>query len=65
MLEEDKEQVKILYDAGYRLGPDETRRLNKDYLKKIKLFRAMASPIYCTVAFEKSQVDIYADSLIW
>jgi transient receptor potential cation channel subfamily C protein 6 len=54
-LEEDKDQVKILYDAGYRLAPDETRRLNKDYLKKIKLFRAMSSPTYCTVAFENSQ----------
>lgn len=54
-LEGDKDQLRILYIAGYRLGPDTTRRVNKDYLKKIKLFRARASPTYCAVAFEQSQ----------
>lgn len=55
-LEEDKYQVKILYRAGYRLNPhEENKRINKDYLKKIKLFRACSSPVYCTVAFEESQ----------
>jgi len=55
-LEEDKYQLKILYRAGYRLNPhEENKRINKDYLKKIKLFRACASPVYCTVAFEESQ----------
>jgi len=59
-LEGDKDQLRILYTAGYRLGPDTTRRVNKDYLKKIKLFRARASPTYCAVAFEQSQ-DITTD----
>jgi len=59
-LEGDKEQLRILYIAGYRLGPDTTRRVNKDYLKKIKLFRARASPTYCAVAFEQSQ-DLETD----
>jgi len=54
-LEDDKEQVRILYSAGFRLCADTTRRLNKDYLKKIKLFKARASPVYCTVAFEQSE----------
>ena len=48
-------QVRLLYQAGFRLSADTTRRLNKDYLKKIKLFKARASPTYCTVAFELSQ----------
>ena len=30
-------------------------QVNKDYLKKIKLFRARAAPAYCAVAFEQSQ----------
>jgi len=54
-LEGDRDQLRILYNAGYRLGPDTTRRVNKDYLKKIKLFRARAAPAYCAVAFEQSQ----------
>ena len=53
-LEDDKEILKILYTFGYRLGPDTDRRINKDYLKRIKLFRARASPIYNIVAFEDS-----------
>ena len=36
-------------------GPDTDRRINKDYLKRIKLFRARASPVYSIVAFEESQ----------
>jgi len=59
-LEDDKEQVRILYGAGFRLCADTTRRLNKDYLKKIKLFKARASPVYCTVAFEQSE-DVEED----
>lgn len=59
-LEDDKDQVRILYMAGYRLGPDNDRRVNKDYLKKIKLFRARASPVYCAVAFEQSH-DVELD----
>ena len=27
-------------------GTDTDRRINKDYLKRIKLFRARASPVY-------------------
>jgi len=54
-LSEDKEQVRILYSAGFRLSADNTRRVNKDYLKKIKLFQARASPVYCAVSFEQSQ----------
>jgi len=54
-LEDDKEQVRILYSAGFRLIADTTRRVNKDYLKKIKLFQARASPVYCAVSFEQSQ----------
>ena len=53
-------QVRILYSAGFRLSADTTRRLNNDYLKKIKLFKARASPVYCTVAFEQSE-DVEAD----
>merc|ERR1712106_414573 len=48
-------QVRILYSNGFRLEADNTRRVNKDYLKKIKLFQARASPVYCAVAFEQSQ----------
>ena len=33
-------------------------KLLQDYLKKIKLFRARASPTYCAVAFEESQVRV-------
>jgi len=54
-LEDDKDQVRILYTAGFRLNADTTRRVNKDYLKKIKLFQARASPVYCAVSFEQSQ----------
>jgi len=54
-LEEDKETLQVLYSFGYRLGPDTDRRINKDYLKRIKLFRARASPVYNIVAFEDSQ----------
>ena len=53
-------QVRILYAAGFRLVADNTRRVNKDYLKKIKLFKARASPVYCTVAFEQSE-DVEKD----
>ena len=35
-------------------------QVNKDYLKKIKLFRARASPAYCAVAFQMSQ-DLETD----
>jgi len=59
-LEADRDQLRILYMAGFRLGPDTTRRVNKDYLKKIKLFRARASPSYCAVAFQMSQ-DLETD----
>jgi len=54
-LTDDKDQVRILYSAGFRLQADNTRRVNKDYLKKIKLFQARASPVYCAVSFEQSQ----------
>lgn len=54
-LEDDKDAVKLLYSFGYRLGPDTDRRINKDYLKRIKLFRARAAPVYNIVAFEESQ----------
>ena len=37
------------------LGADTDRRINKDYLKRIKLFRARASPVYNIVAFEDTQ----------
>ena len=108
-------QLRILYMAGFRLGPDTTRRVswqkqkrkrriffavaqllwqsqkleldnltiffifltcdhcdwpdiisqvNKDYLKKIKLFRARASPSYCAVAFQMSQ-DLETDDPMW
>ena len=53
-LEDDKERMKILYHHGYRLGDDRDRRINKDYLKRIKLFKARASPVYNIVAFEES-----------
>jgi len=54
-LEGDQDQVQLLYSAGFRLGPDTTRRVNKDHLKKIKLFRARASAVYLSVAFQESQ----------
>ena len=57
-LEDDKDRLHILYLHGYRLGPDTDRRINKDYLKRIKLFRARASPVYSIVAFEESN-DIH------
>lgn len=57
-LEDDKDRLRILYSFGYRLGPDTDRRINKDYLKRIKLFRARASPVYNIVAFEDSH-DIH------
>ena len=57
-LEDDKERLTLLYSHGYRLGPDTDRRINKDYLKRIKLFRARASPVYNIVAFEESK-DIH------
>jgi len=59
-LEDDKERLKLLYRHGYRLGPDTDRRINKDYLKRIKLFRARASPIYSIAAFEESK-DIHTN----
>ena len=57
-LEDDKDMLKLLYSHGYRLGPDTDRRINKDYLKRIKLFKARASPVYNIVAFEESN-DIH------
>ncbi|XP_040563436.1 uncharacterized protein [Lepeophtheirus salmonis] len=60
VLEEDKERVAILYSYGYRLGMDTDRRINKDYLKRIKLFKARASPVYNIVVFETTN-DIYMD----
>lgn len=54
-LEDDKDRLKALYAYGYRLGADTDRRINKDYLKRIKLFRARASPVYNIVAFEDSK----------
>ena len=57
-LEDDKDMLKLLYSHGYRLGPDTDRRINKDYLKRIKLFKARANPVYNIVAFEESQ-DIF------
>jgi len=59
-LEEDREMLAILYSFGYRLGTDTDRRINKDYLKRIKLFRARASPVYKSVVFENS-LDINQD----
>jgi len=53
-LEDDKAALQVLYSYGYRLGPDTDRRINKDYLKRIKLFRARAAPVYSIVAFEES-----------
>ena len=38
-LEDDRERLAILYSYGYRLGTDTDRRINKDYLKRIKLFQ--------------------------
>jgi hypothetical protein len=46
--------LKVLYSYGYRLGADTDRRINKDYLKRIKLFKARASACYNIVAFEDS-----------
>ncbi len=59
-LEDDRERLRVLYGFGYRLGTDTDRRINKDYLKSIKLFRARASPVYKSVVFEHSK-DIYRD----
>ncbi|XP_059082516.1 short transient receptor potential channel 5-like isoform X3 [Tigriopus californicus] len=59
-LEDDRERLAILYSYGYRLGTDTDRRINKDYLKRIKLFKARASPVYKSVVFENSK-DIYKD----
>jgi len=59
-LEEDRERLAILYSFGYRLGTDTDRRINKDYLKRIKLFKARASPVYKSVVFETSK-DMYKD----
>ena len=44
--------------------PDIISQVNKDYLKKIKLFRARASPSYCAVAFQMSQ-DLETDDPMW
>ena len=62
-LEDDKERLKILYSYGYRLGADTDRRINKDYLKRIKLFRARARPVYNIVAFEESHDILEHDPL--
>ncbi len=59
-LEEDRERLSVLYSYGYRLGTDTDRRINKDYLKRIKLFKARASPVYKSVVFETSK-DMYKD----
>lgn len=59
-LEDDRERLALLYSYGYRLGTDTDRRINKDYLKRIKLFKARASPVYKSVVFEDSK-DIYKD----
>ncbi len=59
-LEEDRDSLAVLYSFGYRLGTDTDRRINKDYLKRIKLFRARAMPVYKSVVFETSK-DIYKD----
>ncbi len=59
-LEEDRERLAMLYSYGYRLGTDTDRRINKDYLKRIKLFKARASPVYKSVVFETSK-DMYKD----
>ncbi len=59
-LEEDRERLAVLYSFGYRLGTDTDRRINKDYLKRIKLFKARASPVYKSVVFETSK-DMYKD----
>ena len=56
----DKEQVDILYQAGYRLGEDTTMKLIHDPLKKIKLFQAQSSPLYCSIAF-LSSMDVESD----
>ena len=47
--------VAAITHAYFCTGPDTDRRINKDYLKRIKLFRARASPVYNIVAFEDSQ----------
>ena len=59
-LEDDRERLSVLYSFGYRLGTDTDKRINKDYLKRIKLFKARASPVYKSVVFEYSK-DIYKD----
>ena len=48
------------FSSSCRLGTDTDRRINKDYLKRIKLFKARASPVYKSVVFETSK-DIYKD----
>lgn len=59
-LEDDRERLSVLYGYGYRLGNETDIRITKDYLKRIKLFRARASPVYKSVVFENSK-DIYKD----
>ena len=59
-LEDDRDRLAMLYSFGYRLGTDTDKRINKDYLKRIKLFKARASPVYKSVVFENSH-DIYKD----
>ena len=33
-----QDRLRILFSYGYRLGPDMDKRINKDYLKRIKVF---------------------------